>query len=338
MKENMRDVFILGAGFSKAINSSMPTMEELSKKVIAKLNDSPFPIHEKLYRLGDNIESWMTYLSQPQPWLPEEDHLRNKALATEIRRHISDIISDLTMLSMESPAPEWLPSLIEHWHLQRCTVITLNYDTLIERASRDVPRESSPKIFEYHTYPPYFSNVASRHESAFGFGASKLETFSYLKLHGSTNWYYSGRDSFYGETIFTEYAEPWGTNRPETERSTASYSGDKTLLIIPPVTDKLTYFNNETVRRLWQEASNALLVATRVFVIGYSLPISDLGMEFFLRHSLPIKDTTWYIVDTSKRVLPRYRRLLVPSQRLNGEYVCEKNPVEAFAESYPNLP
>ena len=198
MKENMRDVFILGAGFSKAINSSMPTMEELSKKVIAKLNDSPFPIHEKLYRLGDNIESWMTYLSQPQPWLPEEDHLRNKALATEIRRHISDIISDLTMLSMESPAPEWLPSLIEHWHLQRCTVITLNYDTLIERASRDVPRESSPKIFEYHTYPPYFSNVASRHESAFGFGASKLETFSYLKLHGSTNWYYSGRDSFYG--------------------------------------------------------------------------------------------------------------------------------------------
>ena len=66
--------------------------------------------------------------------------------------------------------------------------------------------------------------------------------------------------------------------------------GDKTPLIIPPVTDKLTYFNNETVRRLWQEASNALLVATRVFVIGYSLPISDLGMEFFLRHSLPIKD------------------------------------------------
>ena len=152
----MRDVFILGAGFSKAINSSMPTMEELSRKVIAKLNDSPFPIHEKLYRLGDNIESWMTYLSQPQPWLPEEDHLRNKALATEIRRHISDIISDLTMLSMESPAPEWLPSLIEHWHLQRCTVITLNYDTLIERASRDVPRESSPKIFNTTLIPLTF--------------------------------------------------------------------------------------------------------------------------------------------------------------------------------------
>ena len=40
-------------------------------------------------------------------------------------------------------------------------------------------------------------------------------------------------------------------------------SGDKEVLIIPPVTDKLTYFNNETVRRLWREASEALYAASR---------------------------------------------------------------------------
>ena len=73
---------------------------------------------------------------------------------------------------------------------------------------------------------------------------------------------------------------------------------DKQSLIIPPVTEKTTYFNNETVRRLWYEASDALESATRVFVIGYSLPMSDLGMRLFLKRSLPIRGTRWYIVDT----------------------------------------
>ena len=242
------------------------------------------------------------------------------------------------MLSMQSPAPEWLNSLIEHWHSQRCTVITLNYDTLVERASRDLPKENGTKISAYFMYPPYFSPLSSRRGGAFGFAPSKLETFKYLKLHGSTNWHYSGRENFYGETIYYSYDSSWGQERQESELKSLANAGDKEALIIPPVTEKTTYFNNETVRRLWQEASDALLSATRVFVIGYSLPVSDLGMQFFLKHSLPIRGTTWYIVDTSKRVLPRYRRLLVPSQRLNGEYVCEKDPVEAFAESYPNLP
>ena len=336
----MPDVFILGAGFSKAINQLMPTMEELSTEVIARLKDSPFPIQDTLCQLGNNIEFWMTYLSQPQPWLRDEHHLRNNALATEIRQHITDIISDRTMLSMEASPPEWLLSLIEYWHAQRCSVITLNYDTLIESASRRVPADSSPKISEYYAYPPYFSSLASRHQSTFGFAAPKLKTFSYLKLHGSTNWYYSGRDSFYGETIFIEYAGTWETGPADTENSTVLYSGDKTPLIIPPVTDKLTYFNNETVRRLWQEASHALLGATRVFVIGYSLPITDLGMEFFLKQSLPSRGTNWYIVDKNKGVLDRFKSLSEFHQTVNRDFVLPlaEDPVAKFVKSYPSLP
>ena len=181
----------------------MPTMDELSEEVLRKLGHSPFPIPETLYQFGSDIEAWMTYLTQSQPWLREEDHLRNKALAIEIRRHIGEIIHCCTAESMRTDPSAWLLSLIGHWHSQRSTVITLNYDTLVESASSKVPSETNPKISEYFTYPPYFSNVASRHQEGFGFAAGKLETFTYLKLHGSTNWYYSGTDSFYGETIFS---------------------------------------------------------------------------------------------------------------------------------------
>ena len=52
-------------------------------------------------------------------------------------------------------------------------------------------------------------------------------------------------------------------------------------LIIPPVTEKTTYFRNETVGRVWWEAAQALRHAARVFVIGYALARSDLGMRAF---------------------------------------------------------
>ena len=56
----MVDVFILGAGFSKAVSAAMPTMKELSREVIAKLESSPFPIQDTLYAMGENVELWMT--------------------------------------------------------------------------------------------------------------------------------------------------------------------------------------------------------------------------------------------------------------------------------------
>lgn len=356
----MSDVFILGAGFSKAINPLMPTMPELSlivrrqmERLAKDAGDGlrialPPPlqdIEDDSKALDDNIELWMTYLSENQPWLDEISSQYNQAVAAQIRRHIRGVIEARTLASMRptrilandtSTKPKWLNSLIQQWHLRRAKVITLNYDTLIERASVNLSIDEGRGVSLTQIYPPYFSTLALR-RSGGGFGERELKTFTYLKLHGSTNWYYSGRDSFYGETIFLSHVTGWGTEGQESETLHASYGSDKSPLIIPPVFDKSTYFNNETVRRLWQEASSALWGATRVFVIGYSLPISDLGMQFFLKYSLPTKNTTWYIVDTSKRVLPRYRQLLASYQNLNCDFVCEKNPVEAFADSYPDL-
>ena len=210
------DVFILGAGFSKAINDAMPTMKELSEEVIAKLKSSPFPIQDTLYAMGQNVEFWMTYLSQPQPWLNEEHHHRNLALAADIRRHICDVIVTRTKISIESSIPEWLVSLINQWHSQRAFVITLNYDTLVERAAHKIPVDGREGVLAESLYPPYFSSIHSRSGEGL-WRELKTDTFSYFKLHGSTNLYYSGRHSFYGETIFLSKAPPWGTEYSEYE-------------------------------------------------------------------------------------------------------------------------
>ena len=76
-----------------------------------------------------------------------------------------------------------------------------------------------------------------------------LDTFTYFKLHGSVNWLYSGRENFFGETIFYSDVSPWGSCIADFERDSRLSAEDKQSLIIPPVTEKTTYFNNETVRR-----------------------------------------------------------------------------------------
>ena len=86
------------------------------------------------------------------------------------------------------------------------------------------------------------------------------------------------------------------------------------------------------MRRLWKEAGFALKDAKRVFIIGYSLPRSDLGMIFFFRRHFPKTTTPVYIVDIDPNVVSHYRSQL----KLDaiGEFVRGRDPVEAFAQYY----
>ena len=332
----MTDLFILGAGFSKAINYRMPTMDELSSAVLINLENVGLRVPDALHDLGNNIELWMTYLSQAQPWLKESDNHFNKAFAGQLRKQIEEIIHDRTTIASQSNPPVWLNRLIRSWHEQRATVITLNYDTLIERASRELQiTDKIKRIMANQMYPPYFANIASR--SGVGlFGEGKVDTFLYLKLHGSINWYYSGRDNFYGETIFYADVPPLGSDYSDQEKALSALSRDKETLIIPPVNEKTIYFSNETVKGLWHDASLALSNATRVFVIGYSLPISDLGMQLFLINNQPVPQTPVYVIDTCAEVAKRYESLL-PKLQIKTDFSHDQNPVEKFSEHYPNL-
>ena len=196
-----------------------------------------------------------------------------------MREEIGHIINEYTMEACrdlnEAGWPQWLNDLIRSWHKNQATVITLNYDTLVENAVEKaqipsgVPNEGD--LTTNDIYPGYLANLLTRTRSIFSRG-KKINTFSYLKLHGSLNWYYSGRTDFYGETIF--YSRVLPPPLPELHH-------DKEMLIIPPVYEKTGYFNNESIRRLWRDAGEALAMAERMFVIGYSLPVSDLGMGFF---------------------------------------------------------
>ena len=68
-------VFILGAGFSKAANNVMPTLGDLSTAIRERIGKTlPKPLEE----LGNEVELWMTCLSQVQPWFKDYHNLENR--------------------------------------------------------------------------------------------------------------------------------------------------------------------------------------------------------------------------------------------------------------------
>ena len=284
----------------------------------------------------------MTYLSQPQPWLREPEVDLHRSLAGRIRRCIADVIEERTALASASRAPEWLHRLVLAWHRREAVVITLNYDTLVEKVARDL--SVSEKINVLHPsdiYPPYFANIVSRSGHAI-WGGEDIATLRLLKLHGSVNWHYSGREDFHGETIFYSDVTAFGPADDETARKARSQrlramAADKETLIIPPVAEKTTYFNNETVRGLWNDAAAALQRAAALYIVGYSLPVSDLGMRFFLAGNVPDADSVVHVVNTDSNVLERYREFLHRSD-LRTEYVEPGNPVAQFACDYVDIP
>ena len=324
----------------------MPTMSELTELVSKKLEISGITLPPPLKDPGNNsgreiprnIELWMTFLSENQPWIETPFNEANRSLTGFIRRYIRDVIEERTWASMSSTdlladasssKPDWLSTLVGQWHKREASVISLNYDTLVERVAES---ELHP-TFRPH-YPPYLSKSGLT-DPPHSFSLAR-QTFSLFKLHGSTNWHYSGRRDFFGEPIYYSEVSPWGPSFTEDERVSIQSSRHREPLIIPPVMEKSTFFTNESIRRIWREASMALERATRVFVIGYSLPQSDLGMQFFLKQSLPMTGTHWHIVNPDSRIISRYGKLLLPDQVVNCRYVTKTDPVEEFANDYCN--
>jgi len=135
----------------------------------------------------------------------------------------------------------------------RLSVITTNWDILIERALRPTPTHRPWRPgFNYGCGPE--GVVASS-----GFPGSKwladLEirgSVPLLKLHGSLNW-----------AMKSGHLTKYGDLRP-------AFRGD--AAIVPPVQEKVV---PPWATDIWQQAREALSTADQVLVVGYSFPTYD---------------------------------------------------------------
>ncbi len=299
----MSKVFILGAGFSKAVSAQMPTMLELSQKAI---DWSKLPTPRSEYRgLSEDVEQLLTYLYQEMPWKSAEEFYLDKVAFLTITKQISSYIEDCENEAFASKFPTWGENFVNYLHRNRWVVATLNYDTIIERLATLIKRQSKDE----HPYPYvnpsdlYQLPITHLYQRTVGTWAGEdVDTFRLLKLHGSTNWYSSGDDFTAGQQVYYDSVEsllPPVKKTINGDNVNLVNRKDLVPLIVPPVAEKSTFYKSRLIRILWGDLRKAIDEASEIYCIGYSIPKTDLTMNLFLRSTTDENKTIFLVNNAS---------------------------------------
>lgn len=160
----------------------------------------------------------------------------------------------------------------------------------------------------------------SKSRTAAAWAGTDYETYRLLKLHGSTNWYYSATKEKTFEQIYLSI-----DSKEERELK------DLVPVIIPPVLDKTGFFKHSTIKSMWNETKNLLKEAKKVYIIGYSIPQTDLTVKFMLQSYIP-GDCEVTIVNKDKGRKDYFRKLF--GKKLNEEFIRDDDRVfEDFVNS-----
>ncbi|WP_152514110.1 hypothetical protein [Nocardiopsis valliformis] len=270
--------FILGAGFSAALESGMPMMAKLSEMINEKLKMEGKPPVPNIDNFKSDFEALMTYLASQIPWLDEGDNLRNRASFYDVASTVAQVIRECQNEAFKQPMPDWLAQLIHYWDFTSSKVITFNYDEVVERAAAHSIRPWTQNASKISLHPVALTPAKYRHSQGLMWSDSADHPFTLLKLHGSVNWYYSGWDAPHGDTIYTDSDRPNWTPPifPISVDRNVREVSDKVPMIVPPVATKNDYYGHDVLRAQWRMAAEALRDSFEICVIGYSAPETDL--------------------------------------------------------------
>lgn len=319
-----RDVFLLGAGFSKAISNSMPLMIEMSQAILSVVDDDR--TKEQLTKiLGSkpDFERALSYLSEAQPWISEAHRLRNRALFYDLADAIYRVITSAQSRAIQDSleCPQWLLHLVLWMQRSGASIITLNYDTLLESAFLELSTPDHPSLSSWDFRP--FTVLPDANYT----GNPEDPGIKLLKLHGSVHWSYSGSAHFYGESIRDRWIHRWSLDSQDAR--TFPLDDGRVPLIIPPTFNKNRYFENEKIKHQWGKARIALGSARRIFCVGYGMPAGDSLMHELLNDAASQHDfdAPFFVVNKNPTIIDRYSAALPPTARIEAAYVRQEDEV-----------
>ncbi len=325
MAASRDDCFLVGAGLSRSISRHMPLMRDLIPAARKAIGRRSGRLPRILPLLGEDIEMWLSYLSQPHPWLDPERALYHQSVFTELSRVLArEILLHQNKATAKGP-PKWLALLVEKWCDHRSAVMSLNYDTLLEKAFWSVGHSPFHVLYQV----PILDIGVRTGESRYG-GTNPDRSYRLFKLHGSVDWYYSG-PAGHDETVFhAHFSLNWV---PDSPNEISARVGGLVPMLVPPVTAKDAYFTNDRLREQWLLAGRALGSARRLFLLGYSLPPSDQMMRLFLASSESIEEV--YVINRSPQAADRAKECFV-GRRIDHKYVRSRYAMRDFVIDYIN--
>jgi hypothetical protein len=130
-----KKVFVLGAGFSKAIEGAMPLMTELHAEVFERLKGWKYfkdleEINSKINGDKKDPEKLLSFLAEKQIWQGYAESNDHNTLYEELKEKISKVIEDREKKFEILKADDWILKLFLNIIGQNIDIITFNYDCL----------------------------------------------------------------------------------------------------------------------------------------------------------------------------------------------------------------
>ncbi len=319
-----RRCLVLGAGFSRAVSPLMPTTDELGDQAAQALADAGIRLPRQGFT-GGYFEAWLSRLAEPQPDLRDDENLHNQAWFVRLTEILREVLVRRQNEVMASSPPWWLQRLIGVAHQARLTVISFNYDTLLEAACNACvvwDWANSTRVGSTHLV----QNLPPEPVLAGTFATPPADTFRLLKLHGSVDCWWVNGDAT-GATIVRV---PRGWRHDQPGRGDHVRDGalpGRTPFVVPPSAAKSYFYRNPVTRELWQQAAAALQAADTVALVGYSLPVTDLVTSGMFADRLSGRDVTVEVVNPNPGPpLDALDRLTIRAQAYDG-------PVESYVDT-----
>lgn len=283
------EVFVLGAGFSRAISDLMPLTDELGNEALKRDPKHLGRRRSKLQFNGGQFEAWLSRRAEPQPYLDSVEAIENQAIFARATALIAEILDERVHDVLQQPLPVWLGELISIWHLWGSHILTFNYDPLIECAFEsmrlwDWKHSSHFQWGSLLSYSP--EGKAGMSYGEFDGTSGPHPTFHLWKLHGSLNWFWVPGDNS-GATV-RRVRLPGTFGAPSNLDAEEAHWGapGRERFIVPPAALKSGYYSNPVAREIWQRGYSALSKAKRITLMGYSIPQTDLSTSGMLAEAL----------------------------------------------------
>jgi hypothetical protein len=265
----------------------MPTIDDLGNRCLPLLEAVRHKDRLPSRFTNGYFEQWLSRLATDQPDYSAAMNAENRGVFARASEAVARVLDGSQRSALLWPCPTWLSSLVTWFHRFESTVITFNYDNLIEYVVMSEVLEGSDGtqirrirpvdiLGELPPYPPQPGRL----------DGPLVKTFQLLKLHGSVDWRWSPGDES-GATLNRldlngEWEHPGLPNRDEMARRLPG----REPFIVPPTAIKSPYYTNPITRELWNRAAAALDATKVIVLIGYSLPITDLVFTAMLRENV----------------------------------------------------
>jgi hypothetical protein len=324
LSDDSRFVFVLGAGFSRAVSEHMPLTDELGRAALRALRERlPPRLALEDFPAGLNFETWLSQLASEQPYLSDTENAENRSAFLLFSAAIADELGARVTDALAESYPEWLLRFVSAAHHTRAGLVTFNYDPLIEcLVATPTGILGDPNqygdVWEGVAWAELTGGLPARAPGAMHFADQEVQTLRLLKLHGSLNWYWRPGDTSGVSVARRSLPGHFGAPKPYTEERRRRDVPGRSPFVVPPSASKSEYYSNPITMEMWRQAAERLRNATHVVFMGYSLPVTDVTFSNMLRETLSTNTAPILVVDyMPKPVRKRLVSLGLATERIS---------------------